>query len=180
MSTVTFRQTVNRNKISWACALAELLHWGGKDLVTSGEELELGEAAPSAPWTPSGAPKKSDEWQQWMTLLEAQRTLCWPDMLSGGCAASQECHWETAKPCAAHWLLPAADFPMGISGTARKSLRSVERHYRALGAALRCSGAEASFYISPLSQKEGVWKSHFIKKRSIGILGTQGAQFFQP
>lgn len=143
MPTVTFRQAENRNKISLSmcpCRTASpLCRLGRKDLVASGEVLELGVAA-------------AEDSSGGTEALVA-------DLIHSleSCAASQECHWESAKPCTVHWLLSAAEFHVGFSGTARNSLRSMERHYRALGAALRDSRAQAGFHQS--SQREGVWKS---------------------
>lgn len=83
-----------------------------KDLVTSGEVLELGEAAPAAPWTASSAPRKSDGGSS-TQLLWSHSSADLTCSLEGR-AASQECHWETAKPCTARWLLPVLIF-MGAS-----------------------------------------------------------------
>lgn len=158
------------------CRTASLLcRLSRKDLVTSGEVLELGEAAPAAPWTASSAPRKSDGGSS-TQLLWSHSSADLTCSLEGR-AASQECHWETAKPCTARWLLPVLIF-MGASWYSQEQSDSMERYYRALGAALRDSGAQASFFICPLGQREGVWKSHFIKKRSLWIVATQGAQFF--
>lgn len=138
MPTVTFRQAENRNKISLSmcpCRTASpLCRLGRKDLVASGEVLELGVAAAD---DSSGGSEA--------LVADLIRSL-------ESCAASQECHWETAKPCTVHWLLSAAEFHVGFSGTARNSLRSMERHYRALGAELRDSGAQAGVHQSSRSK----------------------------
>lgn len=142
MPTVTFRQAENRNKISLSmcpCRTASPLYrLGRKDLVASGEVLELGVAAAD---DSSGGTEA--------LVADLIRSL-------ESCAASQECHWETAKPCTVHWLLSAAEFHVGFSGTARNSLRSITEALQ-----------------SPGSRIKGLWST----SRFSSVLSVEGKVF---
>jgi len=61
--------------------------------------------------------------------------------LTGG--SYQGCHRETAKPHTVHWLLSAAVF--FTNDTARSSLKSIKKDYRALGVTVRDSEAHVVF-----------------------------------